>query len=67
MFVKKVYHDGHSKNKNYSFKQALMDASKMKKQGKMSSSSSMKSRRSSKKTTKRGGKRRSGTRKHRRH
>ena len=30
MFVKKVYHDGKRKNKNYSFKQALTDASKRK-------------------------------------
>jgi hypothetical protein len=30
MFVKKVYHDGKRKNKNYSFKQALSDASKRK-------------------------------------
>jgi len=25
MFVKKNYHEGHNKNKNYSFKQALKD------------------------------------------
>jgi len=30
MFVKKVYHEGHNKNKNYSFKQALKDASRRK-------------------------------------
>jgi hypothetical protein len=30
IFVKKIYHEGHSKNKNYSFKQALSDASKRK-------------------------------------
>ena len=30
MFVKKIYHEGHNKNKNYSFKQALKDASKRK-------------------------------------
>jgi hypothetical protein len=31
-FVKKVYHEGKSKNKNYSFKQALSDASKRKRE-----------------------------------
>jgi hypothetical protein len=25
--VKKIYHEGHNKDKNYSFKQALKDAS----------------------------------------
>ena len=30
MFVKKIYHQGHSKNANYSFKQALTDASRRK-------------------------------------
>ena len=30
MFVKKVFHQGRSKNKNYSFKQALSDASNRK-------------------------------------
>jgi hypothetical protein len=29
-FVKKVYHEGHNKDKNYSFKQALKDASSRK-------------------------------------
>ena len=29
-FVKKIYHEGHDKNPNYSFKQALKDASKRK-------------------------------------
>lgn len=32
LFVKKIYHEGHSKNKNYSFKQALKDASRRKKE-----------------------------------
>lgn len=36
MFVKKIYHEGHSKNKQYSFKQALQDASRRKSEmGKM--------------------------------
>lgn len=30
IFVKKIYQEGHSKNKNYSFKEALSDASKRK-------------------------------------
>ncbi len=29
-FVKKIYHEGHSKDPNYQFKQALKDASKRK-------------------------------------
>jgi hypothetical protein len=29
-FVKKIYHEGHDKNPNYMFKQALQDASKRK-------------------------------------
>lgn len=36
IFVKKVYQEGHAKDKNYSFKQALSDASKRK--GEMGSS-----------------------------
>ncbi len=40
IFVKKIYQEGHSKNKNYSFKQALSDASKRKSEmGSMSSKS----------------------------
>lgn len=35
MFVKKVYHEEHKKNKNYTFKEALKKASLLKKQGKM--------------------------------
>lgn len=30
IFVKKIYHEGKSKNKNYEFKQALADASRRK-------------------------------------
>lgn len=38
MFVKKIYEEGHKKNANYSFKQALKDASKRKSEmGSMSS------------------------------
>jgi hypothetical protein len=36
IFVKKIYQEGRAKNKNYSFKQALTDASKRK--GEMGSS-----------------------------
>ncbi len=35
MFVKKVYHEEHRKNKNFTFKEALQMASELKKQGKM--------------------------------
>jgi hypothetical protein len=38
LFVKKIYHEGRSKNKSYTFKQALKDASKRK--GEMSSTKS---------------------------
>jgi hypothetical protein len=70
-FVKKIYHEGHNKNKNYSFKQALQDASKRK--GEMGSSSSSsskvskgkKSRKMGKKSTKQSKK--GGTRRRRRH
>ena len=56
-FVSKVYHEGHNKNPNYTFKQALMDASKRKgEMGKSSSSASVskskKSHKSSKKSKK---------------
>jgi hypothetical protein len=51
-FVKKIYHEGHKKDKNYSFKQALQDGSKRK--GEMGSSSSSSS--SSSKMTKSKGK-----------
>jgi hypothetical protein len=39
IFVKKIYQEGHSKNKDYSFKQALTDASKRKSE--MGSSTAM--------------------------
>jgi hypothetical protein len=38
-FVKKIYHEGHSKNPSYQFKQALKDASKRKSEMGSSSSS----------------------------
>ena len=76
-FVKKIYHEGHNKDKSYSFKQALQDASKRK--GEMGSSSasassgsakkSRKKGRKSKKMGKKGGKcsKSGGTRKRRKH
>jgi hypothetical protein len=64
-FVKKIYHEGHNKNPNYSFKQALQDASKRK--GEMGSSSStkmtMKKSKKSKKMMKKGGRKTRKTRK----
>jgi hypothetical protein len=39
IFVKKIYQEGHAKNKDYSFKQALSDASRRK--GEMGSSTGM--------------------------
>ena len=75
-FVKKIYHEGHNKDKTYSFKQALQDASKRK--GEMGSSSSAsasasgpakKSRKKGKKSKKGGkkGGKSGGTRKRRKH
>jgi len=72
-FVKKIYHEGHNKDKSYSFKQALQDASKRKgEMGSSSSSSASSSKKSrkkgkkSKKMGKKGGKN-GGTRKRRKH
>jgi len=50
IFVKKIYQEGHAKDKNYSFKQALSDASKRK--GEMGSNTGMgmKSKKMSKKS-----------------
>jgi hypothetical protein len=39
IFVKKIYQEGHAKNKDYSFKQALSDASRRK--GEMGSNTGM--------------------------
>jgi hypothetical protein len=49
-FVKKIYHEGHNKNPNYQFKQALKDASKRKSEMGSSASSSGPSKRKSKKS-----------------
>ena len=39
-FVKKIYHEGHNKDKSYSFKQALKDSSRRKSEMGSSTSSS---------------------------
>lgn len=62
MFVKKIYEEGKSKNSNYEFKQALVDASKRKSEMKQGALTKKHHRKSTKKT--RGKKR---TRRHRRH
>jgi len=50
-FVKKIYHEGHNKDPNYQFKQALKDASKRKSEmGSSSASSSKSSKKMSKKS-----------------
>ena len=48
MFVKKIYEEGHRKNSDYSFKQALTDASKRK--GEMGSMKSATETKKSRKT-----------------
>jgi|694.fasta_scaffold33518_5 hypothetical protein len=48
-FVKKIYHEGHNKNPNYQFKQALKDASKRKSEMGSSSGPSKKMTKKSKK------------------
>jgi len=47
-FVKKIYHEGHNKNPNYQFKQALKDASKRKSEMGSSASSGSSKRKSKK-------------------
>jgi hypothetical protein len=49
-FVKKIYHEGHNKNPNYQFKQALKDASKRKSEMGSSSGSSKKMSKKSRKS-----------------
>jgi hypothetical protein len=74
-FVKKIYWENHKKNANYSFKDALKEASKRKGEmgkststamGKSSSKAMGKSKKANKSRAKKGGKRR-GTRKNRKH
>lgn len=48
-FVKKIYHEGHNKDKNYSFRQALKDASARKSEmGKSETAMGVKSKKSRK-------------------
>jgi hypothetical protein len=54
-FVKKIYHEGHAKDPNYQFKNALKDASKRKGEMGSSSSSSGKTAKKSRKSRKKGG------------
>jgi hypothetical protein len=57
IFVKKIYQEGHSKNKDYSFKQALTDASKRKSEmGSSSATVTKKSKKSKSKRSLTGGK-----------
>jgi hypothetical protein len=67
-FVKKIYWENHKKNSNYSFKDALKEASKRK--GEMGTgmgkSKKMNKSKANKSKAKKGGKRR-GTRKNRKH
>ena len=62
-FVKKIYHEGHAKDPNYQFKNALKDASKRK--GEMGSSSSSSSGKTAKKSRK-SRRKKGGTKKRRR-
>ena len=52
MFVKKIYEEGKSKNSNYEFKQALMDASKRKSEMGRASASGVKSKKNKSKRSK---------------
>jgi hypothetical protein len=66
-FVKKIYHEGHAKDPNYQFKNALKDASKRK--GEMGSSSSStsssgKTAKKSRKSRKKGGTKKKRRRRH---
>lgn len=64
-FVKKIYHEGHAKDPNYQFKNALKDASKRKgEMGSSSSSSSSSSGKTAKKSRK--SRKKGGTKKKRR-
>ena len=60
-FVKKIYHEGHAKDPNYQFKNALKDASKRK--GEMGSSSSSGSSGKTAKKSRKGRKKGTGTKK----
>ena len=64
-FVKRIHQEGQKKDKDYSFKKAMMDASKRKSEWKKDGSSSDSKKSSSRKTKKGGKRRRSGTKKNR--
>ena len=66
-FVKKIYHEGHNKDPNYSFKQALKDASRRKSEmGSSAAAPAASKSKKMRKSSKRGKKSR-GTRRRRRH
>jgi hypothetical protein len=56
MFVKKIYEEGKSKDSNYEFKQALIDASKRKSEMEQPSASGLKSKTAKKSRRKNRGK-----------
>jgi len=64
-FVKKIYHEGHAKDPNYQFKDALKDASKRKGEMGSSSSSEGKTAKKSRKGRKKSGTRKKGRRRRR--
>ena len=67
-FVKKIYHEGHNKNPNYSFKQALKDASKRKGEMMSGNKQAMPTKKTgTKKTMRKGKSRRHRTRSRRHH
>ena len=66
LFVKKVYSEGKSSNKNYSFKQALSDASSRKREmGSNTVAAAAGVKQSKKRRTRKGKHSRKGTRRHR--
>lgn len=62
-FVKRIQAEGEKKDKDYSFKKAMVDASKRKSEWKRDGSASSSSNKKTKKSKKGGKKRKSGTKK----